>query len=48
MQAIDLVEMGILEGYIVKIDQEKAFDRVSHAYLFYVLDTFGFGPCFKR
>lgn len=43
---IDLVEIDKLDGYIVKIDQEKAFDRVSHDYLFDVLDTFGFGPFF--
>lgn len=45
---IDLVEMDNLEGYIVKIEQEKAFGRVIHDYLFDVLDTFGFGPYFKR
>ena len=31
---IDLVNMDNLEGYIVKLDQEKAFDRVSHEYMF--------------
>lgn len=40
--------MDKLDGYIVKIDQGKAFDRVSHDYLFDVLDTFGFGPLFKK
>lgn len=40
--------MDKLDGYIVKIDQEKAFYRVSHDYLFDVLDTFGFGPLFKK
>lgn len=35
---IDLVEIDNLEGYIVKIDQDKAFGRVSHDYLFNVLD----------
>lgn len=31
---IDLVEMNNLEGYIVTIDKEKVFDRVSHDYFF--------------
>ena len=44
---IDLVEMDNMEGYILKIDQEKAFDRVSHEYLLDVLETFGFGNGFK-
>lgn len=45
---IDLVEMDNLEGYIAKIDQEKAFGRVCHDYLFDVLEKFGFGPYFQR
>ena len=43
---IDLVEMDNMEGYILKIDQEKAFDRVSHEYLLDALETFGFGNRF--
>ena len=34
---IDLIENDNLEGYILKMDQEKAFDRVSHRYIFEVL-----------
>lgn len=45
---IDLVEQDNLEGYIVKIDQEKAFDRVSHVYLLEVLRKFGFGDRFVK
>lgn len=34
------------EGYILKLDQMKAFDRVSHEYLFSVLNHMGFGDNF--
>ena len=37
-----------MEGYILKIDQEMAFDRVSHEYLLDVLETLGFGNRFKK
>lgn len=45
---IDLIEEEQYEGYILKIDQEKAFDRVSHLYLFKTLEKFGFGSTFCR
>lgn len=45
---IDLVEQDKLEGYVIKIDQEKAFDRVSHDYLLATLKKFGFGENFVK
>ena len=45
---ITLVESDELEGYVIKIDQEKAFDRVSHQYIFNVLKKFGFGDVFIK
>lgn len=43
---IDLAESEIIEGYILKVDQYKAFDRVDHNYMFKVLEKFGFGAKF--
>ncbi|CAC5367732.1 unnamed protein product [Mytilus coruscus] len=45
---IELIEKDELEGYIMKIDQEKAFDRVSHKYLLYMLRKYGFGDRFVK
>ena len=35
-----------LEAFLVSIDQEKAFDRVDHEFLFRTLRHFGFGETF--
>ncbi|KAL5017683.1 hypothetical protein ScPMuIL_005234, partial [Solemya velum] len=37
-----------LQGIILKVDQEKAFDRVSHSYMFHALEAFNFGQKFIR
>lgn len=39
---LEMTEIDEMEGYIVKIDQEKAFHRVSHEYMLEVLKVFGF------
>lgn len=43
---IDFVEESGDEAYLVKIDQEKAFDRVSHKFIVRVLERFNFGKTF--
>ena len=37
-----------VDGALVFLDQEKAYDRVSHDYLFAVLQEFGFPPALAR
>ena len=43
---IDLVNKNNEEACFLFLDQEKAFDRVNHSFLFKVLQQFGFGESF--
>ena len=43
---IDLVNKNDEEAALLFIDQEKAFDRVSHSFLYKILKKFGFGERF--
>ena len=43
---IDLVNKNDDEACLLFLDQEKAFDRVNHDFMFSVLETFGFGDSF--
>ena len=45
---IDHVKDNNSNGFILKIDQYKAFDCVNHDYLFNVIKAMGFGPNFQK
>jgi hypothetical protein len=40
--------MDELECFLLKTDQEKAFARADHKYLFAVLEKYGFGVKFRN
>ena len=37
-----------MKGYIITIDQEKAFDRVDRDFLFKVMEKMNFGPSIMK
>ena len=43
---IDLINKDDSEGALIFLDQEKAFDRVEHDFLFKTMAAFGFGDAF--
>ena len=45
---VDIISEKDELNFLVKIDQEKAFDRVSHQYMFKVLKKFDFGDNFIK
>ncbi len=48
METMDYCVKNNIKGVLVSIDQSKAFDSVSHAYMEKVYDFFGFGDRIKR
>jgi len=44
--ACDFIDQRNVPAAFICFDQAKAFDRVSHTYMFEVLEACGFGPMF--
>jgi hypothetical protein len=48
METMEYCVKNKIKGVLVSVDQSKAFDSVSHAYMEKVYDFFGFGERIKR
>ena len=44
---LDVSRLTDIKGSLFSLDQQKAFDRVKHLYLWRTLDAFGFSPGFR-
>ena len=45
---LEIAKTLVLEGFLVTVDIEKAFDSVNHCFLLQILPKFGFGIDFVR
>jgi hypothetical protein len=45
---IDFASLNNIPGMVVALDFEKAFDSVSWPFLFHTLESFSFGPYFRK
>ena len=43
---IEITEIGNVEGFLVTMDIEKAFDSLDHNFLISTLEKYGFGQNF--
>ena len=44
---LDFAHLTNVKSGLISLDQQKAFDRVEHSYLWHALEAFGFSPGFR-